>query len=208
MRLRILMLLIISSVKPVYSQSLNDTLTRIHTDLVYLDNNQKLAADLFFSHVAGTDFSVQYNCYRYNRQGDSLLMCRKQIDHISLKEKINHKTLLFAGADGPAYYLPVFYNILHKTGTVPPGNYKVFVTLKNDSDAYSRTFFHEVDSNLSPTSPLRKELNSTLLPENKARLLGIDFSKEAKVVNGLANNTAKAVDRAAGKIDRLFRSKD
>jgi len=100
------------------------------------------------------------------------------------------------------------YDILRETGTLPAGRYKVFLELKEDNTLiFSKTFTYQIDSSLSPTSPLRKELNQTLLPENKAAILDIDPGNKVKAVNNLAANTAKAVDRAAGKIGRLFKSR-
>ena len=151
---------------------------------------------------------LYYRCYKYNANGDSTLVCRKDSKRITLNGDLQKQQILFTESDGPAYYLPVFYNILRKTGSIPAGPYKVFLELRTDSALIlQRSFIHNADSALSPTSPLRKDLNQTLVPEKKAKVLGISFANEAKAVNGLASNTGKTLDRAAGKVDRLFKSK-
>ncbi len=192
---------------PCLLRAQNGPGAHLHTDLPVLDNQQYLVTDLFFDGVRAERGVLGYRCYKYDASGDSILVCRKEQKDIALDGSLSTKQLRFTPSDGPAYYLPVFYNILRKAQTIPAGTYKVFVELKQDqSILISKTFIHQVDSALPPTSPLRKELNSTLLPENKARIAGIDLSVQARAVNNIAANTAKAVDRAAGKIDRLFKS--
>lgn len=181
---------------------------RIHTDAVYIDDQQQLAADVFYSGITARHAQLSYAAYRYNHNGDSLLICRKQPQPFDLSGQPARKTVRFNANDGPAYYLPVFYNILRKTGSVPPGSYKIFLILQADSSFLLRqTILQDIDSALTPTSPLRKTLSNTLLPENKARLAGIDLSQQAHTLNNLGRNTARAVDRAAGKIDRLFKAR-
>jgi hypothetical protein len=182
---------------------------RIHTDLPSLNDQRYLTADVFYTSIEAREAILYYSCFKYDPKGDSVLICRKQAKPQTFKGGLEKQTVVFTSTDGPAYYQPVFYNILHKTESVPPGSYKVFLDLRNDSGKtiIKRTFVHQVDSALVPTSPLRKELNNTLLPENKAKIAGVDLSAQAKTVNGLASNTAKAMDRAGGKIDRLFKSR-
>lgn len=151
---------------------------------------------------------MYYRCYKYDDRGDSILVCRKDSKLITLNGDLQKQQIVFTASDGPSYFLPVFYNILRKTGAIAAGPYKIFLELRTDSGTIiTRTFTHRSDSLLSPTSPLRKELNQALIPEQKANILGISLRNQAKTVNSLASNTAKTLDRSAGKIDRLFKSR-
>ena len=185
-----------------------DSIRRIHADLPFLNPQEKLSADIYYKNIRANKAILYYSCYKMGTGGDSLLICRKQSKPTDLNGQLKQQQLLISPSEEHSYYLPVFYNILRKTGSVPPGSYKVFLDLKlGDSSVITRTFSYAIDSALAPTSPLRKELNSTLLPERKANILGISLAGEARTVNSLAANTTKTLDRAAGKIDRLFKSK-
>ena len=186
----------------------SDSVGRVHTDMPTLNEQHYLTATIYYKGFTAKDAILYYRCYKYAANGDSALVCRKDAKRITLNGDLQQQNIQFTESDGPAYYLPVFYNILRKTGSVPAGPYKVFLELRTDSAVIlQRSFIHNSDSSLAATSPLRKELNQTLVPEKKAKILGISFAKEAKAVNSLASNTAKTVDRAAGKVDRLFKSK-
>ena len=185
-------------------QSLN---VRLHSDLPVLDNNGKLYAGVYYQADSAMSVTIDYRCYKFNTAVDSILICRYSTDALRLQKGVHERALFFTGSQSDIYAHPAYLKILNKAGTIPPGNYKVFITLATAGHSTEKILAHQVDSNLTATSPLRKELNQTLVPERKAKVLGISFAKEAKAVNSLASNTAKTVDRAAGKVDRLFKSK-
>jgi len=183
---------------------------RIHTDLPALNEQQQLTADVFFeTTIAHPKAFIHYRCFKFNPKGDSLLICEKRTKDISLPSGMHKQSLRFTGGtdDPHTYAVPIFSQILKKTGIVPPGSYRIRIDLQTDSILLTRSFSYQVDSALPPTAPLRKELSQTLLPENKTSVLGINFSGEARSLNSTAGNVTKVLDRTAGKIDRLYRSK-
>lgn len=183
-----------------------DSLFRIHTDLPVLDGEDHLQSLVYYTLVSGGEYKISYSCYKYDAKGDSVLIARRSHFTSKLSAGTHALTLPFTSPDQSASYHNTYYGALKKTGGIPPGRYKVYVSLARDTDRYQRSFIHLVDSNLSATSSLRKSLNETLLPENK-KILGIDVSKQTSGVTNLAKNTTRLADRAAGKIDRLFKSK-
>lgn len=204
---RLLLCVLYFGAMPCVASGSVDNTFRFHTDLPVLDEEDKLYSNVYYESTKKVKVKAGYRCYKYAGNGDSLLISLNEHATVTFDKGSGTVRIPFTAADRNVTFNNTYHAVLKKTGSIPPGIYKVFIRFSADSLITEKIFTHQVDSNLSATSPLRKELNQTLLPENKAKLLGVDLSKQAGAINGLAKNTTRTVDRAAGKIDRLFRSK-
>lgn len=180
-----------------------DTVRRIHADLPYPDGQKQAAAGILSEGPALEQAILKYDCYKYAANGDSLLICRKEQKNLALKEGARETRLVFSSSDGPAWCLPIFRDILRKTGSMPPGSYKVFASIGTDSAVLIRQVFrYQVDSELPEHSPLRQDLSSILAPAPEKNAFNGLFGRQ----RAFARNTARTLDRSAGKMERLLRA--
>jgi|GEM_PF-417541 len=176
---------------------------RFHTDFVYLNDDDKLMQDIYYSSDSAFNGVLQLACYKYNRSSDSVLVFAKKNKEIKFKSGINHTSLNYSENNENTFYLPIFYTILQKQNVTPPGAYKIYVTINDNSSSYNLSFIYNIDSNLSANSPIRKQVNKTLLPQTKS-VLGVNLM-------GVASNYTKAagtaLEQARGKINKFYKKR-
>ncbi len=174
---------------------------KVHTDFPFLSEN-KLTQDLFYSADSAFGGVLQIYCYKFKSEDDSVLICAKRNVHLKFKSGINSVKILYITSDTDVFCLRSFYDVLVKTDAMPPGNYKTYINIKSDDSQFSKIFLQTIDSNLSPNSPVRREINSVLLPKQK-KILGIDIGNKLKS----SIPASKTLDLAAAKMSRSLAAK-
>jgi len=167
-----------------------DSVSRLHTDLPFLAAEQKLSAEVYYESLESGAFRLDYRCYKYDANGDSQLVASRMNYECRWSRGAGSSRIPFAAGN----YHNSYYAILKKTGSIAPGRYKVMLRLSGAGNTQEKIFIHQVDSTLSLTSPLRKDLNQTLSADQGGTLK-------------IAGNTKRKLDRASGKMARLFRSR-
>lgn len=176
---------------------------RFHTDFVYLNDDNKLMQDFYYSSDSAFSGILDVACYKYDKPNDSILVFAKKNKTVKFKSGINHASLNYSENDENTYYLPVFYTILQKQEVTPPGAYKIFVSISSSDKNYNLSFIYNIDSNLSANSSIRRQVNKTLLPKSKS-ILGINVSN---VASNYTKAAGTALDQARGKINRFYKKR-
>lgn len=189
----------------------SNAILRTGADLPEIKTDKKLSVSLYINPVGlpADSLSLSYAFYSYNPKGDSLLLCRKVCPAFELQHRVAVYQMAFpAKGIDTAWYLPVFYQVMQKTGAVPPGSYKAFVLLRRGDSLLSRNaIIYGVDSTLSLSSPVRKELSTALVPEQKTGLVAKLFSSEVETINSTTATAAKAIERSRHQLDRLMKAR-
>lgn len=163
---------------------------RIHADFPAIDKDRKVYLDVLY--VSDSVHLVKLNVfiYKYSEKGDSLLVLSKKDFQFTAKKGDGKRKINFSKVDSNTKYNTKFYEVFKRTNNIPPGVYKIFVTTKSDSTIIQNVFLREVDSVLSPTSPIRRDINESLLPKSKS-FLGLRFNNPAAGVKSPAGNALK-----------------
>lgn len=181
---------------PAVAQTVNSSIL-VHTDFPFINDDNQLAQELFYSADSTFKGTCQLQCFRFNKPDDSLLLYKKTIS-ILFKQGTSHTLIRYNDHDNNTWYLPAFYDVLKKIGTMPPGSYKVYITIGSGSAAATTMLLQQVDSDLAVNSSIRREVNNTLLPRHRS-FLGIDLG--SKLNNSPAGT---AISNAKRKLNRSF----
>jgi hypothetical protein len=172
-----------------------------HTDFIYTEN-KKIYQDIYLKSEAEKKADVTLACYRYTTEGDSTLMYRHTSSQ-KIKAGVKKITLAFQESTDNYYMLPAFSTVVRKTDLIPPGSYKVFLSVKSDKDttAYQQVFLREVDSTLSMNSALRKGMNGVLQPATG------NFLQATNTVSAFADKVSNALEKSRFRMDRYFKKR-
>lgn len=112
--------------------------------------------------------NVSVQCYQL-RPADSIELYHLSFNRLLFHKGTNSTSLKFEKTDTAKYKNPSFFQLLKRTGEVPPGNYYVHVslfTLRGDL-FYVGDFTLGVDSTLPYNSDMRNQINNLLAPSDK-----------------------------------------
>lgn len=187
-----------------YSWQTTDSTSAIspaYTDFLYT-HNKKIYQDIYIKAEEDKKINLSLICYRYGTDGDSSLIFR----HASLQKiKAGAKkiTIAFQELTDNYYVLPAFSGVVLKTDLIPPGSYKVFLSIKSDKDttAYQQVFLREIDSALSMSSSLRKGMNQVLQPATN------NFLGSTNTVSAFADKVSNAMEKSRFRMDRYFKKR-
>jgi len=130
---------------------------KIHTDFPFLNGNEHMLLDVFYSTDTSFSGSLQLQFYKFNSDGDSFLVLNKKNDKLLFKAGLNKTRLDLAKSDSNTYYVPEFYEILKRTNAIAPGSYSVLMTITKNGKKLQNIYLHQVDSNLTAGSPVRSD---------------------------------------------------
>jgi hypothetical protein len=149
--------------------------------------------------------SLKLECFRYVPGQDSILIGRTHLNGKKLKKGVGTVRLRFKSSESVSgvYLNPTFIEIVKRAEIIPPGHYKVFVTLTSDSVASGGIFLHEIDSILPVNTPLRKQINDHLLAESKKG----EAKGKGRRSGRYADNASVAFRRSQKRMEREFRRK-
>ncbi len=203
-RLVVILLLLLSLGEQGRAWQRPDSLPGIssaHTDFIYTDH-QKICQDIYIKTKEEGKADVNLACYRYNHEGDSLLIFRHRSSR-KIKAGTQKLIIAFQETTDDYYLLPAFATVVRKTDLVPPGSYKVFLSVKSNKDTgvYQQVFLRETDSVLSMTSSLRKGINQALQPATHS------FLPSSNTVSAFADKVANAMERSRIRMDRYFKKR-
>ena len=178
---------------------------RMHCDLPVIVKDDKMILNVFYSSDTLFKGLFQVQIYKYQGNDDSILVLRWQNDKTIFNKDVNKLRLDFSINDSNSSYNEKFYGILKRTGNIPPGSYKVFLTIKNVDKIFRSVYLHDIDSLLSPNSPVRKEINSCLIPKQKS-FFGMRLKSVADHQISIIG-ADQALAQAKGKIDKAARKR-
>lgn len=201
--LNALLLLLLMS-RQSYAQQSNDSTSGVppaYTDFIYTDN-KKIYQDIYLKTEADKEIHVNLVCYRYVSNGDSSLIFRHQSLQ-KIKAGAKKITVSFQESTDNYYMLPAFSTIVRKTDLIPPGSYKVFLSIRSDKDTatYQQVFLREIDSAVSINSSLRKGMNGILQPATH------NFLPSINTVSAFADKVSNAMEKSRFRMDRYFKKR-
>ncbi len=177
----------------------------LHTDLPEINKDDQLSLNIFYSSESLFKAALEVSIYQLSNVGDSVLVAHKLKEHATFKRGVNKLKFIFSASDSNTSYSNNFYEILKRTGSIPPGSYKINLVVKRDSDVSVTTYLHDVDSLLPPSSPVRQDVNSSLSTKHRSffgkKIAGIS-KKQAKSITA-----EKAFANAKGKVDRTAKKR-
>jgi len=189
---------------------------RIYTDLAWLNDENKLSQEIYYTSDTDLHGLLNIACYKYNGATDSILLYAKKDLKIKLKKGTESVKLDYKETNNNSFCLSEYVALLEHTHATPPGNYKTYISVTNTGQVSTTLLLHEVDSTLGPNSFIRKSINKSLLPRPKT-FLGINitntlpaYAKAGNLIdagNNKINKTAKAKGLTAvtgNKADKSF----
>ena len=177
---------------------------RIHTDLPIINDDKNILLDVFYSTDSSFTGVFQVQFFKYQTDEDSTLVLNKKNLTVVFKKGVNKIRLDFGKTDSNTTYASKFYEILKRTENVTPGSYKVFLTVKDSDRVIHSVYIHEIDSTLSPNSPIRKDINKNLAPKSKS-FLGMRLNKVADHAG--SSDAGKSLLKAKNKVDKAARKR-
>ncbi len=189
--------------KPVYVNQ--PEVLKVHTDFITLNNDNKLFQDVYYKSDLSFTGTFTLTCYRYNTDNDSFIVFKKTELNQFFKSGVRTIKLDYSKNDNYTYFFPKFYEIVKKTEVIPPGSYKIYISVTGDSIHYATTILRNIDSTLALTSALRKDINKALSPPDRS-FMGIHLSGITRSNASLANAT-KAMDRSKGRLNKVYSAK-
>ena len=177
---------------------------RIHTDLPLINKDKNLLLDVFYTTDSTFTGILQVKFFKYNSDNDSTLVLNKKNLKIVFKKEVNKTRIDFSKTDSNTSYANKFYEILKRTESLPPGSYKVFLTVKDSSKTFNIAYLHEIDSALSPNSPVRSDINKSLTPKSRS-FLGMRLKKAADHAG--SSGAGAAMMNARNKVDRAAKKR-
>jgi len=175
---------------------------RIYGDLAFLNNENKIGEEAYYSSDTTFHGSLDLSCYIYNSPTDSLLLYGKKNFKVSFKKGTERIRLDYKERNNNCFYNSEYVELLKHTHATPPGSYKIYISIKNGDEVFNTLILSEVDSNLGPNSFIRKDVNKSLLPKQRS-ILGINVTK---VVPGYAK-AGNVIDAASNKLNKAFKAK-
>jgi len=169
---------------------------KLHTDFPYLNHENKLSQDIYYSSDSAFKATLSLQCFQFNNDTDSILLYSKKRVQIFVKKGANRFNTGYNENNNNTYCLTAFYNVLKKTGAMPPGNYKTIISLDLDSIKLTQSISNKVDSNLKANSTIRKTVNNALSPRHKS-FLGLSIRDKVSLMPA-----GKALENAHNKIER------
>lgn len=177
---------------------------RIHTDLPVINKDKEILLDVFFSTDSAFTGTLQVQFFKYQNGNDSIIVLSKKNLRVNFKKGVNKTKIDFSKEDSNTTCAPKFYEILKRTENVPPGSYKVFLTVIDSGKFFYSVYIHDIDSELSPTSPVRGDINKSLSPKSKS-FLGLRLKKA--VDHAKSTSAGTAMQHARGKVDAAARKR-
>lgn len=173
----------------------------VHTDFIFTDG-KKIHQDIYIQTKEDKKVNISLACYRYDSDGDSLLMFRHQSSQ-KVKTGTEKLTIAFQESADDYYMLPAFSTVVRKTDLIPPGSYKVFLSIKSDKDTipHQQVFLREIDSMLSINSSLRKGINGILQPKTN------NFLPATNTVSAFADKVSNTMEKSRLRMDRYFKKR-
>jgi hypothetical protein len=177
---------------------------RLHTDFPYLNSDDIMFLDVFYSADSLFSGMLEVQYFQYNNNGDSLLVLHRQNAKTVFKKGVGKVRINFSKTDSNTSYAQKSYEILKRTGRVPPGLYKIYLSLKDSSRIYTTVYMEDVDTMLSAKSPVRQDINHSLMAPSKSFFGRLLKSKADKVTSSGAGN---ALSNAKTKVDKATKKR-
>ncbi|WP_118953404.1 hypothetical protein [Taibaiella helva] len=168
-----------------------------HTDFLRSED-RKFFQDVFVTAGKEQEALLQIACYRYTGT-DSAKVYQHQSEQ-KLKKGLSRIILAFQEARGHYEVRPAFAAVIRKTGLIPPGSYRLFLTIRSDDKVYQQQFLHEQDTLLPVLSAARKEIGEVLDPAGAS--LFPSLQQPAAVTK-----VAAAIERSQFRLQRHFRKR-
>ena len=151
------------------SVRLNDSfsIAKIAVDLPFLSISNKPILPIKYECNTTKKYLLNGHCYTFLENGDSVLVFSFFKKPMLFYEGIHafNLTLSFI-SDANNFFAPSFVKVMHTIKTMPCGKYKFYLKMITDSTTiYPYMYSITVDSNLTPTSVLKKDIN-TLFQNN------------------------------------------
>ncbi len=201
-------IIVLISCSVASAKNSNDSATRVGVDFAYFGTGKKLTQDIQLSTASRLSGTLRFACYRYTTSTDSVCVYSRQDLTLMASEGAHVISFPFGPNGSGSIVHPQFYNILRSCGTVPAGSYRIYISITTDSGtSLNRIFQLQSDSTLPPTSPISRSISSILAPDpdkQKGIFAKLSGAASQKISNAPA---AKAMERSAGRISRLFRSR-
>lgn len=191
----VLILLLCCSKDILYAQTSYASVISAHTDFIRCED-RKFFQDVFITVTGESKARIGIECYRYEGS-DSLKMYRHLSDQ-KLKKGLGSINLAFQESQGQYEISPAFASVIRLTGLIPPGSYKLFLTVWIDTVVFRRQFLHEQDSLLPVNSRLRKGIGEILSPSSHQL-----FPAKASMPSSLTKATA-LMERSRFRMQRYF----
>lgn len=155
--------------------------------------------DVFYSTDSNFKGDLFVRFYKFSGPHDSSLVLSKDLYKCSYKRGINKIKVDFSKVDTYTFCERKFLEVLKRTENIAPGSYKVLLSVRsNNTIIRNEIYLREIDSILSPNSPVRKDINKSLTP--KTKFLGIWINRQTnnvKIDGGTAlRNRRKKADKA------------
>lgn len=149
---------------------------RVHAILPYLSEQKFLVQDLYLHTDSFYPYVASIACFKFSTPQDSLLIYSKKNCVLNAKKRTQHHGIVIKNAVDSGYIHKQIYEILHKTGSLPAGEYKIWIKVSAHETSKEYYFLYRMDSLLSGQSILRDEIQQTLLGESQVNVLGIQLS--------------------------------
>jgi len=197
----ITLLIIILSIAPYAAYSRTDSLL-LHADLPFTNNTGDIALDVLISSKINFNGRLDVLFYKYSNTDDSSCLLRKKAKvSVTTANQIKAVKLKFNDADSGTFCDPAFSAVIQKTELMPPGDYKIFISLADTDTIFHYSYQYHTDSILSPNSRLRKQIDKSLLAKQHS-LLGLRLNNP---VHGSKAKAGVAVLHARAKTERAMR---
>lgn len=168
---------------------------RAHTDFPYLRHHEKILLDFYYSSKHSFKGTITISIIRVLNDSDSILVLRKESKQAKIKKGVNKIKLNISTGDAETYCHPKFFEVLARTNNIAPGHYKIYIAVEDTAKTYNVTYYREVDSMLTATSPLRKDINGSLQQQQKKSI----FRKTVKIKPPSARAVLKKSGNKVGK---------
>ena len=170
----------------------------LYTDFLYLEE-KNIYQDFYFTAEEEYNFRLEMNCFSYKNETDSIRIYSTTVAQQQVKKGNGKFTVPFQKTTNDVYILPSFAHVLHKTGLIPPGNYKIFLKISDGSYTQQQVFVRETDSLLPYNTGIRKGINQIIAPVKKG------FFQTAPVKPGYLDKASNALNRYQFRMDKYFR---
>lgn len=162
----LLMLCICSSFAKSKTVSTSDSfaIAKLAIDLPYVSANGKPVLPIRYECASAKLYKLYAHCYAKLGTGDSQLVFSFLNRPFLLSKGIHtaHLPLSYT-SDKYTYFAPLYAQVMHTIHALPCGQYALQFLIGTDSTSlHSYTFNFDIDSILTPTSVLKKDINTLL----------------------------------------------
>lgn len=173
----------------------------LYTDFLYLEE-KNIYQDFYFTTETPHNFRLELNCFFYKSETDSIRVYSTTVAQQQVKKGNGKFVVPFQQTTNDFYILPSFAQVLHKTGIIPPGNYKIFLKVSEGTDTQQQVFIRVTDSLLPYNTAIRKGMNKIITPIKRG------FFQTASPKPGYLDKASNALSRHQFRMDKYFRKKD